>query len=85
MFLHRGPQAVHGSIKMGWRQIAAHHFIAQKHAVGGEHIGQAVIRHFGQPAGCHISLNLATVYAPIFTGTFARAAISARLGLAEAP
>jgi hypothetical protein len=22
-----------------------HHFIAQKHAVGGEHIGQAVIRH----------------------------------------
>jgi hypothetical protein len=64
MFLHRGPQAVHGSIKMGWRQIAAHHFIAQKHAVGGEHIGQAVIRHFGQPAGCHISLDLATVDAP---------------------
>jgi hypothetical protein len=60
----RGPQAVHGSIKMGWRQIAAHHFIEQKHAVGGEHIGQAVIRHFGQSAGRHISLDLATVDAP---------------------
>ena len=49
---------------MGWRQIAAHHSMAKKHAVGGEYVGQAVIRHFGQPAGCQISLDLATVDAP---------------------
>ena len=46
---------------MGWRELAAHHFVAEKHAIGGEHVGQAVIRHFGQTAGCCIGLDLATV------------------------
>src|SRR5262249_41368859 len=46
---------------MGWREFAAHHFVAEKHAVGSEHVGQAVIRQFGQTAGCCISLDLAAV------------------------
>jgi len=32
---------------MGWPQIATHHFIAEKDAIRGEHVGQAIIRHFG--------------------------------------
>ena len=42
-------------------QIAAHHFITEKHAVSGEYVGQAVIRHLGQPLRRHIGLDLTTI------------------------
>ena len=78
-------QAYHGSVEMQRLQFAAHHFKTKKHAVGGEDIGEAVSRHFVQPAGRHECLDLAAVDTPIFAGIFANAAISARLGLVEPP
>jgi hypothetical protein len=34
-------QAVHGSTEMGRPQIPARHLMAEKHGIGGEHVGQA--------------------------------------------
>jgi len=42
-------------------QLAAHHFVAEKHAVSRKDIGQAVIRHFGEPARFDVSLDLTAI------------------------
>jgi len=48
---------------MGLPEITAHHFMAKEDTESREHVGQAIIRHFGETASRNESLDLTAINA----------------------